>query len=422
MKDILHRVAKDEGIPLKQLQENIASGLTVVVYNPKRPFQKPMAIGKGVRIKINTNIGASSESLSLPEQMEKLKVSIAAGTDTVMDLSVSDNLREVRTETLKNSTVPVGTVPLYEAMVLADKNRGSIEKMKEKDLLDVIEQQAKEGVDFFTLHAGITYDIFKVAREYPRVGGIVSRGGALISRWMYVNKKENPLFTNFKKILGILKKYNVVVSLGDGMRPGALHDSSDRMQFSELFVLGDLVKEARRHGVGVIVEGPGHIKISEIAMNVQMQKKLCAGAPFYILGPLVTDIAVGYDHITSAIGSAIAALNGADYLCVVTPAEHLRQPAADDIKEGVIASRIAAHSVDLVRNPRYQERDDALSKARFQRDWEKQIALALDSEKAMRYHNSLPSKKKDQCSMCGKYCSLKITEDCSLYDVVRVKD
>lgn len=418
---IIKQVAKEEHIPVSLLKSSIERGTTVIVSHNKRKPQRPMAIGRHVRIKVNTNIGASSDSMSFDEQLEKLDTGIRYGTDTVMDLSVSENLKEIRKEILRRSTVPVGTVPLYEAAVRADARGDGIDRMKEEDILAVIEAQAKEGVDFFTLHAGITYDIFKIAKDNPRLGGIVSRGGAIISRWMYVNKKENPLYKHFSKILSIVKKYGVVISLGDGLRPGALRDSTDRLQLAELSILGDLVKEARRKNVGVIVEGPGHIKINEIAMNVRLQKKLCGGAPFYILGPLVTDIAPGYDHITAGMGSAIAALHGADFLCVVTPAEHLRQPNADDIREGVIASRIAAHSVDLIRNPYYQERDDALSSARFKRDWKTQIRLAIDPDKALYYHKGSASGDADRCTMCGKYCSLKITEGCSLYNLIQGK-
>lgn len=419
MKHILKQIAREERIPLPLLTQAVARGETVVLYNKKRKPERPMAIGKHVRIKVNTNIGASSDSLSIEEQLKKLDASIHYGTDTVMDLSVSENLKEIRRQVLRRSSVPVGTVPLYEAAVEADLKRGSIDRMKESDILSVIEAQAREGVDFFTLHAGITYDIFRIAKDNPRLGGIVSRGGAIVSRWMYVHKKENPLYTYFSKILGIARKYNVAISLGDGLRPGALHDSTDRLQLAELSVLGDLVKEARKRGVGVIVEGPGHIRINEIALNVELQKKSCAGAPFYILGPLVTDIAAGYDHITAGIGSAIAALHGADFLCVVTPAEHLRQPTVEDIREGVIASRIAAHSVDLIRNPHYQRRDDALSEARFKRAWGRQIRLALDPEKALQYHKGSPGGDADRCSMCGKYCSFKITEGCSLNTLIK---
>jgi phosphomethylpyrimidine synthase len=412
-KAFLKKVAKQERLSLAFLEKQIKAGRVVIPVNNRRDILKPVAIGEGCKIKINTNIGTSTEYLEVKEEIKKIKVAVEAGTDTIMDLSVGGDLAKVRKQVIKNSPVAVGTVPIYEAAIKLENEKKSFEKMRFSELYEVLEKQAKEGVDFFTIHAGILKNTLEMITKKKRVGGIVSRGGAILTRWMYVNKKENPLYDNFDKILRLAKEYNITLSLGDALRPGAIADSTDELQIAELKVLGKLVKKCREKGVQVMVEGPGHIRLDEIALNMKLQKKICDGAPFYILGPLPTDIAAGYDHITAGIGGAIAGLNGADFLCVVTPAEHLRHPSIEDIKDGVIASRIAAHSVDVLRFEDEWQKDYNLSLHRSRRNWEEVFPRTLDEKKAKRYRTKVKASK-DICSMCGKFCSLKIIEKCNL--------
>ena len=414
-KSFLKKIAKKEKVSCQLIEKGLNEGTIVIPLNNKKEIGKPVAIGENLKIKINTNLGISTDKANLEEELEKLHTAIKYGTDAIMDLSVGKEITKVRKEIISHSSVPVGTVPIYEAAIEVERKKGSFEKMKISDFLDTLDKQAKEGVDFFTIHAGVRKEALEILEADGRRGGIVSRGGAIISRWMYVNKKENFLYTHFEKILKILKKYNITLSLGDGLRPGALDDSTDRLQLHELFTLGELVKKARAYGVQVMVEGPGHVKINEVAYNMALEKKICHKAPFYVLGPLTTDIAMGYDHISAAIGGAIAALNGANFLCVVTPAEHLRQPSVNDIKEGVIASRIAAHSVDLLNFADEAERDSSLSRFRARRDWKNIFKYSLDLEKSKKYHNSTKNVSSvDVCTMCGKYCSLKLLEKCEL--------
>ena len=410
----LKKLARKENVPFSYLEKKLKEGRVIIPLNSKKEIKGIVAIGEGLKVKINTNIGTSTDIADLKEEVDKLKTAINTGTDTVMDLSIGENIDKIRKTIVKNSSVPVGTVPIYEAAQTAEKRRGSIDKIKLDDILDTIKEQAIDGVDFFTIHAGILKNTIDILNENKRVGGIVSRGGAIIARWMYVNRKENPLYEHFDDILDIAKKYRITISLGDALRPGAIADSTDRLQLSELFVLSTLIKKCQARGVQVMVEGPGHIRLDEIAMNVILQKKICSKTPFYILGPLPTDIASGYDHITSAIGGAIAAMQGADFLCVVTPAEHLRHPSAEDIKEGIIASRIAAHSVDLLRFKDEREKDNTLSYYRAHREWENIFKLTIDKEKAKRYRKSAKVTSEDVCTMCGQFCSLKIIDKCHL--------
>jgi phosphomethylpyrimidine synthase len=412
-KNFLEKLAKSEKIELSFLLGQLAKGRVIIPLNKKREIARPVAIGEGLKVKINTNIGTSTQELDLVDEIKKIKVAIEAGTDTIMDLSVGGDLKKIRSEILRNASVPLGTVPLYQIATQVQKKKGSFEKIDFKDIFDVLYEQAQAGVDFFTIHAGVLKNVIEVVKKDKRVGGIVSRGGAIITRWMYVNKKENPFYEHFDEILQLAKDYNVTLSLGDGLRPGAVADSSDQLQLGELQVLSELVRRCKKKGVQVMVEGPGHIRLDEIAMNMFLEKKLCDHAPFYVLGPLPTDIAAGYDHIVASIGGAIAALNGADFLCVVTPAEHLRHPSVEDIKEGVIASRIAGHCVDILRFKDEWERDEELSLARSRRNWRKNFSLTLDQEKARRYRKNL-STNTDMCSMCGEFCSLKIIEKCDL--------
>jgi len=410
----LKKLARKERVSFGYLRNRLKEGRVVIPLNNRKEIKNIVAIGDGLKVKINTNIGTSTDISDLKEEIDKLKTAIDAGSDTVMDLSIGENIGEIRKAIVKNSSVPVGTVPIYEAAQEVERRRGSIDKIKLDDILDTIKEQALCGVDFFTIHAGILKNTIDILNEDKRVGGIVSRGGAIITRWMYVNRKENPLYEHFDDILDIAKKYRVTISLGDALRPGAIADSTDKLQLSELFTLSTLVKKCRARGVQVMVEGPGHIRLDEIAMNVILQKNICYKAPFYILGPLPTDIASGYDHITSAIGGTIAAMQGANFLCVVTPAEHLRHPSKDDIKEGVIASKIAAHSVDLLRFKDEWEKDKALSHYRAHRKWENIFKLTIDKDKAKRYRKSVKVTSDDVCTMCGQFCSLKIIDKCHL--------
>ena len=413
-KSFLKKIAEKEGVPLSYIEQKIKEGKIIIPLNKKKNIKNITAIGEGLKIKINTNIGTSTENTDIKDEITKLNTAVKFGSNTVMDLSTGGDLRRIRKAIIKNSSVPVGTVPIYEVAKEVERRRGSFDRIKKDDILEIIEAQAQEGVDFFTIHAGILKEALNILENRKRIGGIVSRGGAIIARWMYVNNKENPLYENFDAIVDIVRKYRVTISLGDALRPGAIADSTDKLQLLELFTLSKLVKKCRRKGVQVMVEGPGHIKLDEIGMNVILQKKICGGIPFYILGPLPTDIASGYDHITSAIGSTIAAMHGADFLCVVTPAEHLRHPSIKDIQEGVIASKIAAHSVDVLRFEDEWKRDLLLSKYRSQRRWEEVFKLTLDKDKAKNYRKSEKTSLNDICTMCGKFCSLKIIDSCNL--------
>ena len=412
-KSFLKNLASSEKVSLPFLKKQFSKGRVVIPIINKRHLKKPIAVGEGLKVKINTNIGISTEKSNTATELEKLKTAIEAGTDTVMDLSVGPNLKRVRKTILKDCPVPLGTVPLYEIAEEVERRKGSFEKMDFSDIWDVLKAQAEEGVDFFTIHAGILKKAVNMIKRKKRVGGIVSRGGAILTRWMYLHNKENPLYENFDDILDLAKQYNITMSLGDALRPGAIADSTDALQMSELYVLGELVKKCRKKGVQVMVEGPGHIRLDEIPANMALEKKVCHRAPFYVLGPLPVDIAAGYDHITGAIGGAIAALYGADFLCVVTPAEHLRHPDKDDIRDGVIASKIAAHSVDVLRFKDEWEKDHVLSLSRARREWEKLFPLTLDENKARKYREQ-KKVAKDICSMCGQFCSLKIIEKCNL--------
>ncbi|MDD5348296.1 MAG: phosphomethylpyrimidine synthase ThiC, partial [Candidatus Omnitrophica bacterium] len=340
------RVARLEGLKPLELLALLRHGHAVIPCNNRRTIKKPCAIGKGMRVKVNANIGTSTDRASLKAEITKLHAAVEAGADTVMDLSVGGNLAVVRREILRCSAVPVGTVPVYEVAVRAQKKYNDFLRFDRDDILAVLEEQAGQGVDFFTIHAGVTRKSLAALRGNRRLLGIVSRGGAILAAWMERTKKENPFYEHFDAVLDIAARYDVTLSLGDGLRPGSVIDATDKPQMTELAILGVLAKRCRRKNVQVMIEGPGHVPLDQIRKNIEFQKKLCDGAPFYVLGPLVTDVAPGYDHITSAIGGALAAWHGADFLCYVTPAEHLRHPSLDDVREGVIASRIAAHAAD----------------------------------------------------------------------------
>ena len=388
-----------------QLREGLFDGTIAVFYNPLHKDCIPCAVGKGLRTKVNANIGTSQDYPLLSNELKKLDVCIEAKADTVMDLSTGGNIDKIRKAILKNSPLPLGTVPIYQAVAEAK----GLQNLTADILFDTIEKQASDGVDFMTVHSGVTLAVTEKIKRKKRLMGIVSRGGAMLYSWMQKNKKENPLYEEYDRLLAILKKYKVALSLGDGLRPGSIFDAGDDGQIGELKVLGKLAKRARQKGVQVIIEGPGHVPINEIVDQMKLEKKICHGAPFYVLGPLPTDIGAGYDHITCAIGGALAASAGADYLCYVTPAEHLGLPSVNDVREGIIASRIAAHIGDIAKGvPGTKERDLAMSKARKAFNWGKQISLAIDPLRAKQYHDKLSSKRKDVCTMCGDYCAMKV--------------
>jgi len=408
----MKRVAREEGISPERLREKIASGRVVIPANRNHRGVRPVGIGEGLRIKVNTNLGTSSDHVDLEEELKKLEVSIQAGTDAVMDLSTGGDIDAIRREIIRHSPIPVGTVPIYEAAIEAAKKRKALAKMRVEDLLEVIERQAEEGVDFITVHCGVTRNTVERLKRTRRLLGVVSRGGSFLIEWMIYNGKENPLYEYYDRLLEIAKKHDVTLSLGDGLRPGCLADATDRPQVQETILLGELTERAWAEGVQVMIEGPGHVPLDQIEANVLLEKRLCKGAPFYVLGPLVTDVSPGYDHITCAIGGAIAGKAGADFLCYVTPSEHLKLPSIEDVREGVIATRIAGHAADIARGNKVAlQRDIEMSKARMAFDWEKQIELSLDPDKAKRYHEQGKSGEKDVCTMCGEFCAIKRLKD-----------
>lgn len=405
-------IAKHEGISLGALKSRIKDGRIVIIKNSKRKV-RPCAVGEGLRTKVNANLGTSQDKAQLKTELKKLRVAIDCGADTVMDLSTGGNIKKILSSILKNSTVPVGTVPIYQAAVKSCSGKGRLSRMRKEDIMEALEEQAALGVDFFTVHCGVTQDTLTRLRRKKRLMHIVSRGGAILAEWMISNKKENPMYEYFDDILKIAKKYDVTLSLGDGMRPGSLIDATDRPQIQELIILGELAERARKHNVQVIIEGPGHIPIDQIESNVLIEKRMCNNAPFYVLGPLVTDVAPGYDHIVGAIGGAMAAFYGADFLCYVTPSEHLRIPDVADVKNGVIASRIAAHAADIAKRvPGALDWDREMSRARSKRDWDAQIKKSIDPVKSGSYRRSSLPKNKGVCTMCSSYCSIKISERC----------
>ncbi|MFH1877351.1 MAG: phosphomethylpyrimidine synthase ThiC [Candidatus Omnitrophota bacterium] len=409
----LRKISKTEGVDLNQLKKNIRAGYVVVPKNRTRDISKPCAIGKGLTTKINANIGLSPGYSGIAEEMKKMKVAVDTGADTVMDLSTGPLLGKLRNKILAECPVPVGTVPVYE--LACDKKKRFI-SMNEDDFMAVLRKQAEEGVDFFTIHSGITLEIVNFVTEKPRILNIVSRGGALLASWMISNQRENPFFSRFDEIIALAREYDIVLSLGDSLRPGAISDATDRLQIQELLVLGDLQKRALARGVQVMIEGPGHVPLDQIEANVKLEKSICHGAPFYVLGPLVTDAAPGYDHIVGAIGGAIAAQYGADFLCYVTPAEHVRLPLVEDVRQGVIASKIAAHAADIVKKiPSALARDMAISKARAERDWKKQFKLALDPYTPEKLRKESLPPEQDVCTMCSEYCSIKVLETSLTY-------
>ncbi len=409
---LVEQIAKKENVAPKLILEKIAQGKLVIPANNTRTLSKPCGIGELMSVKINANLGTSPDESDTKNELKKLKTAIQFGADTVMDLSIAGNIRRNQKTLINKCSVPLGTVPLYEIALSAKKLRGSIYNLTKNDFLDVLVEQAKTGIDFFTIHSGITKKTMKILEQYPRFMGIVSRGGAITADWIKKTKKENPFYEYFDDVIKICKKYDITLSLGDGLRPGTIMDATDKPQIAELKLLGKLARQAQAQGVQVMIEGPGHIPIDQISRNVALQKKHCNGAPFYVLGPLVTDIGMGYDHITAAIGSGIAAASGADFICFVTPAEHIKLPNIDDIKQGVIASKIAAHAGDLARgNKQAWEKDRLMSLSRKKRDWETQIKMAIDPQLIKDLRAASNPKVSDACTMCGEFCSMKLMDE-----------
>lgn len=404
-------VAKDEQVDVEWLREEIAQGRITIPKNINHNFH-PMGIGNKLRTKINANIGTSPDHYDLNEELEKLKIAVAYGSDSVMDLSTGGNLSAIRKAILKQSPVMVGTVPIYQVAAELLDNDKEISDMSVDGLFDSIEKQCVEGVDYITVHCGVTRKVVNTLKKNPRLLGMVSRGGSLLMKWMRINKAENPLYEYFDRLLVIAEKYDVTLSLGDGLRPGCLADASDAAQFEELIVLGELQKRAVERDVQVIIEGPGHIPLNEVESNMRLQKSICNNAPFYVLGPITTDIAPGYDHITSAIGGAIAAYNGADFLCYVTPSEHLCLPNKEDVHEGVIAAKIAARSADIALGiPGVKKLDNKMAEYRRDFNWEGQYKISLDPILARKRRKSSEDFSEDVCTMCGKLCAIKQSRD-----------
>lgn len=401
--------AKAEGVEVEYVREGVAKGEIVICKNKKSKLTKPCAIGKGLRTKVNVNIGTSKDRISIEEELKKLEIALKYGADTVMDLSTGGDLDEIRKIIRENCPVPLGTVPIYQAAVEAvEKYHKSIVEMSVSEIFKIIEKQAEDGIDFMTVHCGITKEGLERLKNKERILGIVSRGGSFLAEWMVYNNKENPFYEYFDELLEIAYNYDITLSLGDGIRPGCIADATDGGQIHELIILGELTLRAWEKGVQVMIEGPGHVPLDQIEANVKLQKKLCHGAPFYVLGPLPTDIAPGYDHLVGAIGGAIAGVAGADFLCYITPAEHLRLPTIEDVKEGVIASRIAAHVADLVKGIKGAWKWDLeMAKARARLDWEAQIELSIDPEKARKYRTEGGTSQSEACSMCGPYCAIR---------------
>ena len=407
----MEKICEKERISTKEIITKVAEGKIVIPKNINRETEV-CGIGEGLTTKINANIGSSSKIEDIDLELNKAKLCVEYGADALMDLSTGPELNKFRKEIIKSVNIPIGTVPIYEAGVITLNKGKEIVDMDEDDIFKAIENQAKEGIDFMTLHCGITKDLVKKIQAEKRVMGIVSRGGTFLASWILHNDEENPLYSNYDYLLEIAKDYDITLSLGDGLRPGCLSDASDIPQIQELVTLGTLVKKAQKASVQTMVEGPGHMPLNQIKSNMEIQKTLCNGAPFYVLGPIVTDLAPGYDHITSAIGGAIAASSGADFLCYVTPAEHLSLPGLEDVKEGIIASKIAAQAGDIALGlDNAWDKEKEMSKARKNFDWEKQFDLAFDSSKPRKYRDKCELDDNEMCAMCGEYCSVKIAKN-----------
>lgn len=408
----MQEVARQEGLDPELIQQRVAQGTVVIPANLGKKKARPVGIGQGLSIKVNANIGTSSDQADLDQELQKLKICVEAKADTVMDLSTGGDLKEILRTLIAYSPLPIGTVPIYQAVVETVKEKGAIVHLTGDKIFQVIEDQARAGVDFITVHCGVTLNSLERLQRQGRITDVVSRGGAFLTTWMIYHEKENPLFEQYDRLLELALRYDLTLSLGDGLRPGCLADATDRAQVQELIHLGELREQALTGGVQVMIEGPGHVPLNQIEANILLQKQLCQGAPFYVLGPLVTDIAAGYDHIACAIGGAVAGMAGADFLCYVTPSEHLKLPTPEDVREGIIATRIAAHAADLARGQaKAWEQDRQMALARKALDWEKQIALCLDPEKARRVRAESPPSESEVCTMCGEFCAIKVVRD-----------
>ncbi|MBS3815782.1 MAG: phosphomethylpyrimidine synthase [Hadesarchaea archaeon] len=403
-------ISREEEVPINQIQKGVASGRIVIPRNNEREEINPIGIGEGLKIKINANVGTSPDYADIEEEVEKAKVAEEYGADTIMDLSTGGDVDKARRKILKAVNIPVGTVPIYQAG-LEEARKGNVVDMTSDDIFNSIRKHAEDGADFVTVHCGVTKSSVEALKRKRRLMDVVSRGGSFLAAWILHHDEENPLYDEFDYLLELAQEFDLTLSLGDGMRPGCITDASDPAQIQELLTLGELVEKARDSNVQTIVEGPGHLPLDHVEANVKLEKSICKGAPFYVLGPIVTDIAPGYDHLVGAIGGALAAWMGADYLCYVTPSEHLCLPSLQDVKEGVIASKIAAHAADIARGIN-KELDEEMSTARRDFDWSKQFELSVNPEKAKKLKSEKPSElDPDACSMCSELCALKMVRD-----------
>ncbi len=411
--DKMLEAALVEGVAPEFIRDGIAAGNIIICHNIKHLNGSPLAVGRGLRTKVNANIGTSADDLDIAKELEKARVAVQSGADAIMDLSTGGPVDEIRRAIIAETGACIGSVPIYQAALDAVRIRKkAIVDMTVEDIFAGIIKHAEDGVDFITVHCGVTRSTVERMKGEGRIMDVVSRGGAFTIEWMTYNNRENPLYENFDRLLEITKEYDMTLSLGDGFRPGCLADATDRAQIYELILLGELTQRAQDAGVQVMIEGPGHVPINQIETNILLQKRLCHGAPFYVLGPLVTDIAPGYDHITCAIGGAMAAAAGADFLCYVTPSEHLRLPTVEDVREGVMAARIAAHAGDIAKGVKgAMEKDIAMARCRKKLDWEGQFNLAMDPEKARRLRAESGVADHGACTMCGEFCAYKVMDD-----------
>lgn len=401
----MEMVAKEEGIEVENLRQRVARGVAVIPRSSVGRELKPVGIGEGLTTKVNVNVGSSTTYTNLELELEKAKIAIEYGTDTLMDLSTGGDLDEIRRKLLKITTVPFGTVPIYQASIETAKKKGAVIYMTEDEIFNTIEKHLKDGVDFITVHTSITKELVYKLKTSSRLAGIVSRGGAILAAWMLHNNKENPLYSNFDYLLELAEEYDVTLSLGDALRPGSIADAHDELQIAELVNNARLTKKVWSKGIQVMIEGPGHMPLDRIAFDIKLEKTLTGGAPYYVLGPLVTDIAAGYDHVASAIGAAIASAEGADLICYLTPAEHLSLPNVEQVKEGLIAAKIAAHAGDIVKlGEKAKEKDIRMSKARAKLNWQEMFNLSYDSKRAKSIHEQFGASSLASCTMCGSLC------------------
>lgn len=404
----MERAAEGEPLSAGEIAAEVIAGTAVFTLNSMRELARPCAIGKGLRTKVNANLGTSADRADADFELEKLEAAVDAGADTVMDLSTGGDIDAVRRAVVERSEVPVGTVPIYQAAIESQEKRGSIVQMTADDMFEAVERHAADGVDFVTVHCGVTTKALDALEKTGRIADIVSRGGAFLSGWILFNERENPLYAEFDRLLEIARRFELTLSLGDGFRPGAVADATDGAQIQELITLGELVSRCREAGVQAMVEGPGHVPLGQVVENVRLAKDICRGAPFYVLGPLVTDVAPGYDHIVAGMGGALAAASGADYLCYVTPREHLGLPEVDDVREGTVVTRIAAHAADLAKNPEFfMKWDNEMSRARKALDWDEQVELSINPRRSRGVLEECRRSDESGCTMCGEFCAMR---------------